>query len=58
MDDKTIITIAAMGFLTLLESVALFTGLDGTLLLTVAGFIAALGGVAGALRLYEMKQQV
>lgn len=55
MDDKTVITIVAMLCLTALEAVALAMGLDGTMLLSVASMLAALGGVAGALRIYEAR---
>ena len=56
MDDKTVITIVAMLCLTALEAVALAMGLDGAMLLSVAGMLAALGGVAGTLRILEARQ--
>lgn len=58
MDDKTVIAVVAMVCLTVLESVALASGMDGTILLSVAAMLTALGGVAGSLRLYEAVKQV
>jgi len=48
MEDNTIKAIVAMGCITVLEAVALATGIDGLMLVSAIG---ALAGIAG----YEIK---
>ena len=49
MNDKTIITITGIGSIVVLESIALFNGIDGALFGLV---IAAISGLAG----YKIKE--
>lgn len=44
MQDKTALKVAAILGLTLIESIALFQGIDGALLTLVVGSIAGLAG--------------
>lgn len=55
MEDKTIITIVAIGAVTVLECVALAVGINGQLLATT---LALLGGVAGAAGGYQYHKRV
>ena len=51
MDDKTLITIVAIGSVTALEIAALFAGIDGALFM--AG-LTLVGGLAG----YQLKRVI
>lgn len=48
MDDDTIKALVAMGCITVLEAIAIFSGIDGLMLATA---LMALAGIAG----YEIK---
>lgn len=55
MEDKTIITIVAIGAVVILEGIALAMGIDGQLLATALAILAGLGGAAGG---YEYHKRV
>lgn len=55
MEDKTIITIVAIGAVTVLECVALAVGINGQLFATT---LAILGGMAGAAGGYQYRKRV
>ena len=55
MEDKTIITIVAIGAVVILESVAMVLGINGQLLATSLALLGGLAGVAGG---YQYRKRV
>jgi len=55
MEDKTIITVCAIGGVVILEGIALAVGINGQLLATT---LAILGGMAGAAGGYQYRKRI
>lgn len=53
MEDKTIVTITAIGAVVVLEVTALVLGINGQLLATSLALLAGLAGVAGGYQYHK-----
>ena len=55
MEDKTLVTIVAIGAITIVECVALALGINGQLLATTLAVLAGLAGVTGG---YQYRKRI
>lgn len=53
MEDKTIVTVVAIGAITVLECVALAVGINGQLLATTLAILAGAAGVTGGYQYHK-----